>query len=190
MAQLFDDGIFSVIDAASAIQVGAKLYWYVANTTTPTITYADPDLNVENANPVLASGDGRFPQMWLAPGNYKYVLTAPDSTPADPLVTVDEFSVPDNPPSFDPALDDFLAGDEPLRIENGGTGETSAANAIAALGGLSTAGGTMEDNIIFEGAGVAIYWDNAAMVNGNAFLTVDSDPDPTALAGEIWLKYT
>lgn len=190
MAQLFDDGIFSVIDEASAIQVGAKLYWYVANTATPANTYADPDLGTPNANPVLAQGDGRFPQMWLAPGDYKYVLTAPDSTPADPLVSVDDFNVPDSPPSFDPSLDDFLAGDAPLGIDAGGTGETSAPNAIAALGGLPVAGGTMTDDIIRSTKGVYPFWDSATMNSGGMFLTVDSDPDPTDSPGQIWFKYT
>lgn len=190
MAQLFDDGIFSIIDEASAIQVGAKLYWFVANTSTPVDTFTTSALNVPNTNPVLAQADGRFPQMWLAPGDYKYILTAPDSTPADPLVTVDDYNVPDAPETFDPALSDFLAGDEPLPIASGGTASTSAANAIAALGGLPTTGGTMTGNIVRSAKGVHLFWETAAMNNGNAFLTIDSDPDPTTLAGQIWFKYS
>lgn len=190
VAQLFDDGIFSVIDAASAIQVGAKLYWFVANTSTPVDTYSDPELTVENTNPVLADADGRFPQMWLAPGLYKYVLTAPDGNPMSPLVSVDDYRVSDEPETFGPDLADFLAGDEPLPIASGGTGQTSAVNAIAALGGLPTTGGTVTGNIVRSGKGVTLFWETAAMVNGNAFLTVDSDPDPSSLSGQIWMKWS
>jgi hypothetical protein len=28
------------------------------------------------------------------------------------------------------------------------------------------------------------------MNNGGVFLTVDTDPDPTSAAGQIWLKYS
>jgi hypothetical protein len=190
VAQLFDTGVFSVIDDASAIQVGAKLYWYVANTSTLVDTYSDPELTVENTNPVLADADGRFPQMWLAPGLYKYVLTASDGNPMSPLVTVDDYRVSDEPETFDPDLADFLAGDVPLPIASGGTGQTSAVNAIAALGGLPAAGGTVTGNIVRSTKGVHLYFNTAAMNNGGVFLTVDSDPDPTSLAGQVWMKWS
>lgn len=190
VAQLFDDGIFSVIDETSAIQVGAKLYWYTSGTDTLVDTFSDADLTTENTNPVLAAADGRFPQMWLAPGLYKYVLTAPNGNPMSPLRTVPYYRVSDEPETFDPDLADFLAGDEPLPIASGGTGQTSAVNAIAALGGLPAAGGTVTGNITRSTKGVTLFWETAAMVNGNAFLTVDSDPDPTTLAGQIWMKWS
>lgn len=190
MALLFDTGLFSVIGLDSQIEVGSKLYWYVANTATPTDTYTTPALNVANTNPVLAGADGRFPEIWLAPGDYKYVLTAPDGSPADPLHTVDDFNVPNNPPSFDPDLDDFLAGNEPLPIALGGTASTSAVNALTALGALPAAGGTVTGNITRSTKGVHLYFETAAMNNGGVFLTIDSDPDPTDAAGEIWLKYS
>lgn len=189
MAYLFDTGIFSVIGLDSQIEVGSRLYWYIANTATPTNTYANPELTVPNTNPVEAGADGRFPSMWLAPGSYKYVLTAPGGTPADPLNTVDGLVVPDNPPTFDPALDGFLAGEDPLPIENGGTNATSAVNALTNLGGLPLTGGTVTGNIIRSTKGVHLYFNTAAMNNGGVFLTPSGDPDPTTLAGQIWLKY-
>ncbi|MBB6424934.1 hypothetical protein [Sphingopyxis sp. JAI128] len=189
MALLFDTGLFSIIGLDSEIEVGSKLYWYVANTTTPTDTYTTPALNVANTNPVLADADGRFPEIWLAPGDYKYVLTAPGGSPADPLNTVDNFNVPDTPPSFDPDLNAFLAGSEPLPIAKGGTASTSAVNALVALGAFPLAGGTVTGNIIRSTKGVHHYWETAAMNNGGWFITPAADPDPTTLPGQVWAKY-
>lgn len=189
MAFLFDYGLFSVIGLDSEIEVGSKLYWYVANTSTPADTYTTPALNVENTNPVLAEADGRWPEIWLAPGDYKFVLTAPDGSPADPIRTVDDFNVPDTPPAFDPDLDAFLAGDVPLPVASGGTGSTSAVNALIALGALASIGGTVTGNITRSTKGVHHYWNTAAMNSGNWYLTASGDPDPTSAAGEVWAKY-
>lgn len=188
--KLFDTGLLSIINSDSSIEVGAKLYWYVADTSTPATTYTEPSGSAQNTNPVLAQADGRFPQMWLEAGDYKYILTQSDSTPADPDVTVNDYSVVAEPPEIDSGLYDFLAGDDPLPIANGGTGASSAVNAIAALGGLPAAGGTVTDDIARATKGVYLYNSAAGQVNGGVFVTVDSDPDPTSAAGEWWAKYT
>lgn len=187
--QLFDPGLFSIVNPDSSIEVGAKLYWYVAETTTLATTYTTPDGSVQNSNPVVAQADGRFGQMWLEPGDYKYVLTQADGSPTDADVTVDDYTVADTPPDIDPALDDFLAGTDPLPIANGGTGETSAVNAIAALGGLPAAGGTVTGNITRSTKGVHFFWNASGQSNGGWFLTASGDPDPTSSAGQVWLKY-
>lgn len=189
MAFLFDYGLFSVIGLDSEIEVGSKLYWYVANTSTPADTYTTPALNVENTNPVLAEADGRWPEIWLAPGDYKFVLTAPGGSPADPIRTVDDFNVPDTPPAFDPDLDAFLAGNVPLPVASGGTGSTSAVNALIALGAFPSAGGSVTGNITRSTKGVHHFWLTAAMNNGDWALTPSADPDPTSLPGQVWAKY-
>lgn len=89
MASLFDLGIFSVLTTSGAIDPGATLTWYEAGTTTPTVTYSDPDLTVPNSNPVVADANGRFPQIWLQSGSYKYVLK---SSAGVTLKTVDDYS--------------------------------------------------------------------------------------------------
>lgn len=185
--QLFDTGIFSVIDETSAIGVGWLLGWFISGTTTETDTYAEPVGGVANSNPVEADADGRFPPMWLPRGaDYKYILYDADGVP---IKTQDDYSVPDAPPSFDPALDDFFAGTDPLSIPNGGTGQETAPNAIAALGGLPVAGGTMTDDITRSTHGVYLYNNAAGMTNGTVYLTPTADPDPSTVAGEWWLKY-
>jgi hypothetical protein len=184
---LFDIGIFSVIDDASAIGVGWKLNFYTAGTLTRISTYTTPGGATANTNPVLSDADGRFPAIWIDDGqSIKWVFTTDTD---DVIDSLDNYEIRAAPPSTDPALDDFLAGDEPLPIASGGTGETSAVNAIGALGGLPTAGGTVTGNITRSTKGVHLYWNASGQVNGGMFITVDSDPDPTSAAGQIWMKY-
>ena len=184
---LFDTGIFSVIDEASAIGVGWQLNFYTANTTTRIITYTTAGGSTENTNPVLSDAEGRFPEIWIDDDqSIKWTLADADGAI---ITTVDDYLIPASPPSFYPALDDFLAGDDPLPIANGGTASTSAVNALAALGALPAAGGTVTDDITRSTKGVYLYNSAAGQVNGAVYVTVDSDPDPTSAAGEWWAKY-
>ena len=184
---LFDTGIFSVIDEASAIGIGWQLSFYTANTTTRIITYTTAAGSVQNTNPVLSDAEGRFPEIWIAPGqSIKWTLADADGAI---ITTVDNYAIPTTPPTFDPTLDDFLAGNSPLAIANGGTASTSAGNAIAALGGLPVAGGTMTDDITRSGKGVYLYWNAAGQVNGTIYVTASGDPDPTSVAGDVWMAY-
>lgn len=185
--RLFDTGIFSVIDEASAIGVGWLLNFYTADTSTRITTYNAPSGGSANTNPVEADADGRFPEIWIEEGQtIKWVLT-------DELgvvkVSVDDYELPVAPPSIDPDLNDFLAGTAPLDIPNGGTGAADAVNALANLGALPAAGGTVSGSITRSGNGVVMYWKAAGQTAGAWFLTVDSDPDPTSAPGEIWAQY-
>lgn len=185
--RLFDTTIFSVIDSASAIGVGWQLNFYTANTSTRIDTYTTAAGGVENTNPVMSNADGRFPAIWIDDGqSIKWTLADEDGAV---LETVDDYEIPASPPTFAPALDDFLAGTDPLPIANGGTNATSAVNAIANLGGLPAAGGTVTDDITRSTKGVYVYWNASGQVNGAIYVTAAADPDPTSAAGEIWLKY-
>ncbi len=186
--QLFDIGIFSVIDEASAIGVGWQLYFYTANTLTPIDTFTEPSGGVENSNPVVADADGRFPAIWIDDGQtIKWILTDADGAVK---MSLDDYSIPSSPPEFDPALFDFLAGDDPLPIANGGTNSTSAVNALAALGALGLVGGIVTGAIIRGSAGAHLYNASAGQTTGGVFVTIDSDPDPTTTAGQWWATYS
>lgn len=57
--------------------VGAKLYLYEADTTTPVSVYEDFGLSSETSNPLVTDADGRVPEFWLADGSYRARLTTP-----------------------------------------------------------------------------------------------------------------
>lgn len=184
---LFDTGIFSVIDVDSSIGVGWLLNFYTADTTTRITTYNAPSGGSANTNPVEADADGRFGDIWTDDGqSIKWVLTDADGAVKSSL---DDYAISASPPSIDPDLDSFLEGNAALPIANGGTGQTSAVNALAALLGLPLAGGTVTGNITRSTKGVHMYWNASGQVSGRWFVTVDSDPDPTSLAGDVWAKY-
>lgn len=187
--QLFDTGIFSVIDEASAIGVGWLLSFYTAETTTRIITYTTPSGIVQNANPVVAQADGRFSQIWIETGqSIKYILTDADGVVK---VTVDDYELVATPPTISAALYAFLADPvaNPLPVANGGTASTTAVNAAAALEVLPLAGGTVTGEIIRSGHGAVLFNADSGQAHGLVALTVDSDPDPTTLAGQMWLKH-
>lgn len=185
---LFDTGIFSVLDEASAIGIGWRLSFFTADTVSQITTYTLPVGGVANTNPVLSDAEGRWPAIWINEGQSIKWQLADESGVIK--TTLNDYDIPETPPSFDPDLDDFLAGNAPLPIASGGTGQTSAVNAIAALGGLPTAGGTMTANITRSTKGVYTFWDAAAMANGNIFLVEEGDPDPATLPGQITMFYT
>ncbi len=187
--QLFDATLLSIINPDSSIEVGAKLYWYEAGSATPVSTYTTSDGAVANSNPVVAGSDGRFPPIWLDAGDYKFVLTTAEGSPTSPLASVDDFTIYDTPPAFALSLFNFLSGAAPLAIANGGTGATSAVNALTNLGALGLSGGTMRGNITRQGKGVHLFHAAAGMTSGEIFLTASGASDPTSLPGQIWMKY-
>lgn len=52
---------------------GGKLYTFKAGTTTPQVTYSDPDCTVPNLNPVILDSEG-YADVWFNSGAYKFVL--------------------------------------------------------------------------------------------------------------------
>lgn len=63
---------------------GATLSFYEAGpTTTFLATYQDEDLTIENTNPVVADGQGRFPDIWLQGVKYYVVYKDADGVVLD-----------------------------------------------------------------------------------------------------------
>lgn len=77
---LSPDPWLTVLDANGNPVSGAKIYTYVAGTTTLVATYTDVALMVANTNPIIADSAGRY-IAFLSPGaSYKYVVQFADGS--------------------------------------------------------------------------------------------------------------
>ncbi len=68
---------YSPQDALGRSVPGAQLFTYEVTSTTDKFTYQDEDATVTNANPVVADGDGVFPDIYLD-GAYRMILKDAD----------------------------------------------------------------------------------------------------------------
>ena len=70
------------IDENGDPMVGAKLYFYDSNTTTPQVVYSDASLSTAIDQPILANSRGAFPLIYLnpTPGSYRQKLLEADDT--------------------------------------------------------------------------------------------------------------
>lgn len=112
---------------------GAKLFFCRSGTETPLATYSDLELSVANAHPVVADGEGKFPNIYLMPGRrYKVILkSSADATiwSADPVasfgsgsgdhINVMDFGavgdgVNDDAPAFQAAFDEQKTSGKPV----------------------------------------------------------------------------
>lgn len=185
---LFDPGIYSVLTSGGAIGALWQLAFYTAGTATKITTYNAPSGGSANANPVIASASGRFPQIWIDTGqSIKWVMS---DDGAVPKVTVDNVALSAAPPTIDASLDSFLDAAAALPVINGGTGSTTGPNACVALGAVQAAGDTMTGNLVRSGKGCHPYFNDAAMTKPVIYITASATSDPrSGAAGEIWLKY-
>ncbi len=111
-----------ICDANGVPISGAKVYIYDVGTTTLKTVYSDPDLDVSHVadNPIVTDAYGRHAMRYIATGSYK----AWEKTSAD-------VSIRDAQDDIDGGIP---VGTGALAIANGGTGETTANGAVAALG--------------------------------------------------------
>lgn len=127
---------------------GGKLYSYAAGTSTPIPTYTDSTGAVQNPNPVVLDANG-YAEVWMTVFvGYKFALFDASN---NPQWTVDGVFA-----AFSPQ-----PGTSPLPISSGGTGQTTAPNAINALlpsqtgnsGKFLTTNGTVSSWITAPGTG-------------------------------------
>lgn len=70
---------------------GAHAFFFASGTTTPLTTYRDSGLGQSNTHPVVADASGRFPPIFMSPGDYRIrVLDSSGVT----LLDIDGISVP------------------------------------------------------------------------------------------------
>lgn len=130
--KLFDIGIFDALNANGSFASGATLAFYSAGSATPIDTFNAPTAGSTNAKPVVADAYGRFDEIWIEAGqSIKYVFTPyVGATP----ISVDNFPIDSSSTTIAVGLQDFIEGNSPLPIANGGTASSSASTARSALG--------------------------------------------------------
>lgn len=81
----------TVLDGSGDPINGAKVFVYLAGTTTKTDTYTDSTGNTANANPIIADSAGRFVAFLDGTVSYKFVYALPTDSdpPVSPFKTVD-----------------------------------------------------------------------------------------------------
>jgi hypothetical protein len=184
--QLFDPGIFSALTSGGALGAGWELNFYTGGSTTRITTYNARSGGSANANPVVADASGRFDEIWIEDSQtIKWVLTDADGSVK---VTVDDVLVSADAPSIASGLLTFLAGSAALPVASGGTGASSAVNALTNLGALPAAGGTVTGDITRSGKGIHPFFSNASMTGGEIFIQA-SGADPTSNPGDIVFEY-
>jgi len=75
MAILWQPAPTPFIDANGNPYVGAKAYFFDANTTSPRTVYRDSGLGVSHDHPVVANAAGIFPAVFLPGGDYRLRVT-------------------------------------------------------------------------------------------------------------------
>jgi hypothetical protein len=72
---IFGLGLSQQTDARGVPLIGALLYIYAANTSTPSTIYSNFALTATHPWPLAADSAGRIPAFWLADGDYRARLT-------------------------------------------------------------------------------------------------------------------
>lgn len=129
MSQRFFFPREQVFSNLGAIGAGYKLYTFITGTSTPSPTYSNVDLDVENTNPLVANSAGRFGDIFVDDLSlYKAILSdenGPDD-PTDPITPIWSTD-PVNPQTF--TIEDF--DPRPTSFWGTTTGTSSVYNLVA-----------------------------------------------------------
>ncbi len=89
MAQRLIDPTFRAVNSLGIPISGACLYIYEAGTDNAISTYSEYTLTTPNSNPVESNGVGLFPDIFVAPDDYKVIYTDGSGTSVLTDVTLD-----------------------------------------------------------------------------------------------------
>lgn len=178
---LFVQPIVRALDANGNPMSGAKLYFYVTGTTTPTDTFTTSALSVAHSNPVEADSGGLFAPIYLSPATqYRAILkTSAGATvqDIDPLDT-GQLSVSGTTVTV---TNDLTVGDD-LTV----TGDTALTGPVTLAGTLAVNGNaTIGDNVAdTHTVNGALTITSTLAVNGNATLG-DAGGDSHTINGTL-----
>jgi len=80
MANRFFDPVPQALNGVGTSLADAELFFFTSGTSAPQDTFSDNNLTSANANPVVADGDGRFPNIFLKDATYKVQLKTTSGT--------------------------------------------------------------------------------------------------------------
>jgi hypothetical protein len=166
---------FTVLDGNGSPVSGAKVYTYLAGSSTPQATYTDRTAATPNANPTICDSAGRATLFFDDSIVYKIVVkTSADVT----LVTVDNFSVN---PVISKATTLTISGNGTIGGTFGVTGNTTVGGTLGVTGavtfsstlavtGNATVGGTLGVTGASTLTGALTLQSNAIAATTNRFL--------------------
>ncbi|MDC9825682.1 hypothetical protein PRN20_18260 [Devosia sp. ZB163] len=149
MAAIWPGGRTPWLDENGAPMVGAQLFFYDVNTTTPQVVYTDGSLSVAHDQPILANARGIFPIVYLnpTPGSYRQKMLEADDTL---VFDDDDISVPQAadyvPPSAGETSVELLARTGDLKPHYGNTATSGWVRANGRTIGSAASGATERAN--------------------------------------------
>lgn len=175
MTRLFFDPFFQAEDSSGNSIAGATLTFYETGTTTPKNTYSDSALTTPNANPVVAIGTGRFPQMFLEAGEYTVLLKDSDGVTLD---TMDNYSGVDS-------SGDLLSTNNLSDVASAATSRTNLAAAGTGVVNTFTATQTWKKGADIPSAGTVVLG-----TDGNSFdITGTTGITGVTVAAGTWFQW-
>lgn len=122
---------------------GAQLFFFATGTSIDKDTFTSKPATTKNANPVIADGDGVFPQIWIE-GSYKVVLKDKNNVQAweeDPIISdsVESVDLVDNYTTFRAKNSSLLTDGNVIKV----TDDKIGGDFIIKTGTVTDNGGTL-----------------------------------------------
>lgn len=174
MAQLFFIPQAVRINSSGTPYAGAKLYFYLTGTTTPTDTYQDDALGTAHANPVVADSGGQFAPIYLDPAiTYRAILKDSDDNQLD---DVDPVSKPFGASgvTVTDAGGYFAGSDIETILQDIGANYAKLADNEDISGDWTVSGSiNFQDNVLKRAMMQDVAWLNQALSSSGGTLTVN-----------------
>ncbi len=184
------------LDARGNLLDGGKIYIGVVDgdpETDPLNVFWDADLTEPSPQPIRTLGgrivNGTQPaEIFVSEADYSMRVRDANNAQLDYSASVyvdsDAFQPKDSDLTAIAAWETTIYGRNLLTLAN----QAALRTATGIPDPLPAGGGTMAGDIIRQGAGAHWWWVTPGMF-GRVFLTSAASPDPTGVAGDIWMGY-
>lgn len=93
MATVIPNLVTIAFNTNGVIAPAARMYWFLAGTSTAATVYSNSTLTTPHSQPIDANSSGVFPPIYAADGNYKVRITLSAAAGGATLYEVDNFTV-------------------------------------------------------------------------------------------------